>query len=204
MKIAEIKILRGPNYWSIKNHKVIQLLIDLDELKEVRTNEITGFHDRLKNLMPTLYNHSCVEGAPGGIFKNVQEGTSIAHVIEHIALELQELAGMYTRFGRTRSAGKAGLYYVVFSYCEEEEGVYTANAAVRITAALVKNEAVSIEDDIEKIKSLWHHGKLGPTTLSIVDEAIKRDIPFLRLDDSSYVQLGYGIKQKRVESALTN
>jgi cyanophycin synthetase len=204
MKIAELKVLKGPNYWSVKKHKLIQLLIDLEELKTTSTNEIPGFYERLKNLIPTLYNHSCFEGAPGGILKRVREGTSPAHVIEHIALELQELAGMCTRFGRTQNAGKEGLYHVVFSYCEEEEGVYAAEAAVRITEALVKGEAISIEDDIEEIKRLWHRYKLGPTTQSIVDEAAKRDIPFLRLDNSSYVQLGYGAKQKRVETAITN
>jgi cyanophycin synthetase len=204
MKITELKVLRGPNIWSVKKHKLIQMLIDLEDLKTLRTNEISGFYDQLKSVMPTLYNHSCFEGAPGGIFKQVQEGTSLAHVVEHVALELQELAGMCTRFGRTRSVGKEGLYQVVFSYCEEEEGVYAARAAVRITEALVKGNEIFIEDDIEQIRRLWHRYKLGPTTQSIVDEAVKRDIPFLRLDDSSYVQLGYGARQKRVETALTN
>ncbi|HEY0042630.1 MAG TPA: cyanophycin synthetase, partial [Flavisolibacter sp.] len=180
------------------------MLIDLEETTATSTSEIPGFYDRLKNLIPTLYNHSCFEGAPGGIFKRVQEGTSPAHVIEHIALELQELAGMCTRFGRTVKTSREGFYNVIFSYCDEDEGVYAARAAVRITEALVKGETISIEDDIREIKRLWHRYKLGPTTQSIVDEAKKRDIPFIRLDDSSYVQLGYGKKQKRVETAITN
>ena len=138
MKITELKVLRGPNFWSVKKHKLIQLLVDLDEFRNLQTNEISDFYERLKSLMPTLYNHSCVEGAPGGIFKIIREGTSLAHVVEHIALELQELAGMCTRFGRTRSTDKDGLYQVVFQYCEEEEGIYTARAAVRITEALAR------------------------------------------------------------------
>jgi cyanophycin synthetase len=204
MKIAELKVLKGPNYWSVHKHKLIQLLVDLEEFRAVPTNKIDGFYDRLKNLMPTLYNHSCFEGAPGGIFKRVREGTSLAHIVEHVALELQELAGMNTRFGRTKDTGKEGIYQVVFSYCEEEEGIYTAKAAVRIAEAIAKGDEVSVEDQIEQIKQLWHHYKLGPTTQSILDEALQRDIPFLRLDDSSYLQLGYGARQKRVESALTN
>ncbi|HEX8315573.1 MAG TPA: cyanophycin synthetase [Flavisolibacter sp.] len=204
MKIAELKVLKGPNYWSVKKHKLIQLLIDLDEHKATSTSDIPGFYERLKGLLPTLYNHSCFEGAPGGIFKLVKEGTSLAHVVEHVALELQELAGMCTRFGRTRNAGREGLYQVIFSYCEEDEGVYAARAAVRITDALVRGEQISVENDIQEIKRLWHRYKLGPTTQSIVDEAMKRDIPFLRLDNSSFVQLGYGARQKRVETALTN
>src|SRR5215203_4221400 len=172
MKIAELKILKGPNYWSVTRHNIIQLLLDLEEFKTVQTSEIDGFYERLKNAMPTLYNHSCVAGAPGGIFKEVQEGTSLAHVVEHVALELQELAGMCTRFGRTRSSGKEGLYQVVFSYCEEEAGIYAAKAAVRITEALAKGEAVSIEEDIAEVKRLQHRDMLGPTTQSIVDEAV--------------------------------
>lgn len=204
MKMAELKVLKGPNFWSVKKPHLIQLLIELDELHDVPTNKIDGFYERLKTVMPTLYNHSCFEGAPGGIFKQVQEGTSLAHVVEHIALELQELAGLCTRFGRTRKMGKEGTYQVVFSYCEEDEGIYTARAAVRITEALAKGDAISIDEDIAQIKRLWHRYKLGPTTQSIVDEAQKRNIPYLRLDHSSYVQLGYGCKQKRVETALTN
>jgi cyanophycin synthetase len=204
MKIAELKVLKGPNYWSVKKHKLIQLLIDLEEFRTISTHEIEGFYERLKNQMPTLYNHSCFEGAPGGIFKRVKEGTSLAHVVEHVALEIQELAGMCTRYGRTQPAGQEGHYHVVFSYCEEEEGVHAAEAAVRITNAIAKGSVAAVEEEIEEIKRLWHHYKLGPTTESIVEEGVKRDIPFLRLDDSSYVQLGYGFKQKRVEAAITN
>ncbi|OLY90639.1 cyanophycin synthetase [Cnuella takakiae] len=204
MNIAELKILKGPNYWSVSKHKLVQMLIDLEAHKTTLTTDIPGFFDRLKRLMPTLYNHSCVAGEPGGIFKMVQEGTSLAHLVEHIAIELQELAGLCTRFGRTRSAGKEGLYHVVFSYCEEDEAVYTANAAVKVTEALVNGVDISLKEDIEEIKRLYHRYKLGPTTQSIVDEAVKRDIPFIRLNYSSYVQLGYGARQKRVEAALTN
>jgi cyanophycin synthetase len=204
MKITELKVLKGPNYWSVTRHKIIQLLLDVEEYRGLSTKDIDGFYDRLKNAMPTLYNHSCNEGVPGGIFKEVQQGTSLAHVVEHVALELQELAGLCTRFGRTRSTNIEGQYQVVFSYCEEEEGVYAARAAVSITEALAGGENISVNNDIAEIKRLRHRSMLGPTTQSIVDEAAKRDIPYLRLDDSSYVQLGYGIKQKRVETALTN
>ena len=205
MIVREIRVLRGPNFWSIKKHKLIQILLDLEELESKPTNEIPGFYERIQQLLPSLYSHQCSEGHEGGFFERVKEGTWMGHVIEHIALEIQALAGMKnTGFGRTRSAGKEGLYHVVFSYEEEQAGLYVANAAVRISEALIKGAEYDIERDIRQIHELWHNEKLGPTTSSIVQEAQKRNIPFLRLDDGSLVQLGYGAKQKRVEAALTS
>ena len=116
MKILEIKVLKGPNYWSVRRGKLIQMKLDLEELEQRPTNEIPGFKDRLEKLLPSLYEHECSEGKPGGFLSRVQDGTWMGHVIEHIALEIQTLAGMDTGFGRTRSTGeKDGVYYVVFS-----------------------------------------------------------------------------------------
>jgi len=205
MQIREIKVLRGPNFWSIKKQKLIQILMDLEELEFQPTNKIPGFHERIQQLLPSLYEHQCSESHKGGFFERVKDGTWMGHVIEHIALELQSLAGMKnTGFGRTRGTGKEGCYYVVFSYQEEQAGVYAAKAAVAIADALVKGQEYEVEKDIKEIHDLWHKEKLGPTTSSIVEEAQKRDIPHLRLDEGSLVQLGYGCKQKRVEAALTS
>src|SRR5580765_8158810 len=130
MKIEEIRVLRGPNYWSIRRPKLIQLKLDLEELEQRPTNKIEGFLDRLQTLLPSLYEHRCSEDGPGGFFSRVKDGTWMGHVIEHIALELQTLAGMDCGFGRTRGAGVDGVYFVVFDYMEEDAGVYTAKAAV--------------------------------------------------------------------------
>ena len=120
MEILEIKVLRGPNYWSIRRAKLIQMKLDLEEMEQKPTNQVPGFRERLEKLLPTLYEHRCSEGEPGGFFHRVEEGTWMGHVIEHIALEIQTLAGMDTGFGRTRSAiNEPGVYYVVFSYIEE-------------------------------------------------------------------------------------
>ena len=205
MQTREIKVLRGPNFWSITNHKLIQILLDLEELEFQPTNKIPGFHERIQQLLPSLYEHQCSEGHEGGFFERVKDGTWIGHVIEHIALELQSLAGMRNiGFGRTRGTGKEGCYHVVFSYEEEQAGIYAAKAAVRVAEALVKGQEYDVEADIKVIHDLWHKEKLGPTTYSIVEEAQKRNIPFLRLDEGSLVQLGYGSRQKRVESAITS
>jgi cyanophycin synthetase len=205
MQVRETKVLRGPNFWSIKKIKLIQILLDLEELEFQPTNKIPGFYERIQRLLPSLHEHECSEGHKGGFFERVKDGTWMGHVIEHIALELQSLAGMkHLGFGRTRGTGKEGMYHVVFSYEEEQPGRYAGKAAIRIAEALVKGEAYDVEKDIREIHELWHKEKLGPTTYSIVEEAQKGNIPYLRLDESSLVQLGYGCKQKRIEAAITS
>src|SRR5450432_4871747 len=136
MKILEIKVLKGPNYWSVRRNKLIQMKLDLEEKENMPTNKIPGFRERLEQLLPSLYEHRCSVGRPGGFFERIEEGTWMGHVIEHIALEIQTLAGMDTGFGRTRGTGTVGEYYVCFSYLEEDAGVYVAKMAVKVAQAL--------------------------------------------------------------------
>ncbi|MDE3250501.1 MAG: cyanophycin synthetase [Bacteroidota bacterium] len=204
MEILEIKVLRGPNYWSVRRPKLIQMKLDLGELENRPTNTIPGFRARLETLFPSLYEHRCSEGHAGGFFKRVDEGTWMGHVIEHIALELQTLSGMDTGFGRTRGTGEKGIYYVVFSYMEEDAGVYAARAAVRIAAALVAEASHSLDEDIQKLREIREDTRLGPSTGCIVAEAEKRGIPFIRLNRHSLVQLGYGIHQKRIRATIAS
>src|SRR5450432_727520 len=204
MKILEIKVLKGPNYWSVRRNKLIQMKLDLEEMEDKPTNKIDGFRQRLEKLFPSLYDHRCSEGEPGGLFKRVDEGTWMGHVIEHIALELQTISGMDTGFGRTRSAGEHGVYYVVFSYMEEDAGVYTARASVRNVQALVDGVEYNMEEDIQQLREIREDTRLGPSTGSIVNEAVKRGIPFILLNKSSLVQLGYGIHQKRIRATIAS
>ncbi len=204
MKILEVKVLRGPNYWSVRRNKLIQMKLDLEELEDQPTNKIEGFRQRLEKLFPSLYEHRCSEGEAGGFFKRVDEGTWMGHVIEHIALELQTISGMDTGFGRTRSTGEHGVYYVVFSYMEEDAGVYAARAGVRIAQALVDGVDYSLEEDIQQLREIREDTRLGPSTGSIVNEAVKRGIPYIRLNKSSLVQLGYGIHQKRIRATIAS
>ncbi|HMC85870.1 MAG TPA: cyanophycin synthetase [Chitinophagaceae bacterium] len=204
MKIFEIKVLKGPNYWSVRRNKLIQMKLDLEEMEDKPTNKIDGFRQRLEKLFPSLYDHRCSEGEPGGFFKRVDEGTWMGHVIEHIALELQTISGMDTGFGRTRSAGEHGVYYVVFSYMEEDAGVYAARASVRIVQALIDGAQYNLEEDVQQLREIREDTRLGPSTGSIVAEAEKRGIPFIRLNKSSLVQLGYGIHQKRIRATIAS
>jgi cyanophycin synthetase len=204
MKVLEIKVLKGPNYWSIRRPKLIQLKLDLEEMEQRPTNAIPGFKDRLERLFPSLYEHRCSPGVPGGFFQRVIEGTWMGHVIEHIALELQTLSGMDTGFGRTRGAGEPGVYYVVFSYMEEDAGVYAARASVRIAQSLIDDVPYNLEADIQKLREIREDTRLGPSTGCIVEEAEKRGIPFIRLNKHSLVQLGYGIHQKRIRATIAS
>ena len=204
MKIEEIKILRGPNYWSVRRTKLIQMKLDLEDMEERPTNLINGFRERLEKTFPSLNSHRCSVGVPGGFFQRVDEGTWMGHVIEHVALELQTVAGMDTGFGRTRGTGKEGEYYVVFSYMEEDAGVYAAKAAVKITQAIADNIAYNLDEDIMQLREIREATRLGPSTGCIVDEAAKRNIPFIRLNKHSLVQLGYGVHQKRIRATIAS
>ncbi len=204
MKILKIQVLKGPNVWSIYRKKLIQMRLDLEEMEELPTNKIEGFRQRIEQLIPTLVEHRCSEGARGGFFTRVDLGTWMGHVIEHIALEIQTLAGMETGFGRTRGTKTPGVYNVVFSYTEENVGVYAAEASVRIAEALIAGTEYDIESDIQKMREIRERVRLGPSTGSIVEEAVSRDIPWIRLGSNSLVQLGYGINQMRFQATITN
>lgn len=132
MKILKIQALKGPNIWSIKRKKLIQMRLDLEELEESPTNKIPGFRERIENMFPTMIEHRCSEGCRGGFFMRIDKGTWMGHVIEHIALEIQTLAGMNTGFGRTRETKTPGIYNVVFDYHEENVGLFAAESAVKI------------------------------------------------------------------------
>lgn len=204
MQILDIKVMRGPNYWSIRRHKLIQMRLDLEDMEQKPTNKIPGFRERLEKMFPSMYGHRCSIGTPGGFFKRVDDGTWMGHVIEHIALELQTLAGMFCGFGRTRGTGKEGIYNVVFSYMEEKAGVYTARAAVRIAEALIAGNDYDLAEDIQNLRVIREEERLGPSTGCIVDEAVARGIPYIRLNKRSLVQLGYGVNQRRIRATIAS
>lgn len=204
MKIISINAMRGPNYWSIRRHKLIVMVLDLEEMEERPSNKIDGFKERLEAMFPTMYEHRCSVGTAGGFFQRVEEGTWMGHIIEHIALEIQTLAGMDVGFGRTRGYGEYGVYNVVFAYMEESVGRFAAKSAVRICEALIAGEDYDLTDDIQEMRELREAERLGPSTGSIVAEAQSRGIPWIRLNKYSLVQLGYGANQKRIQATVTS
>lgn len=204
MNIVDIKVLKGPNYWSVRRTNLIQMRLDLEEMEQRPTNSIEGFSERLEKMFPSMYEHRCSVGKPGGFFERVKEGTWMGHVIEHLALELQTQAGMDCGFGRTRGTGKEGEYFVVFDYMEEDAGVYAARAAVRVAQALADGTGYDLTEDIQKLREIREDTRLGPSTGCIVEEASKRGIPYIRLNRQSLVQLGYGVHQKRIRATIAS
>ena len=201
MNIEGIQVLSGPNYWSLR--PCIQMRLDIGELEEKPTNKLDQFYERLKETLPSLYEHRCSVGTAGGFFERVKDGTWMGHVVEHVALELQTLAEMDTGFGRTRETQTPGVYNVVFSYVVSEVGRRAAKLSVKFCENLIDAKDPKLNDIILELKELREEYKMGPSTSSIVDEAVKRGIPFFRLNRGSLVQLGYGKNQERIRATMT-
>ncbi|UFH52777.1 cyanophycin synthetase [Spirosoma sp. KNUC1025] len=204
MKIQDIRALNGPNYWSINRHKLIVMRLDLEELEELPSDKIDGFYERLQRLMPSLYDHRCSEGRPGGFFYRVERGTWMGHIIEHIALELQALAGIECGFGRTRGTGEYGIYNVVVAYQEERAGLLAVTRAVDIAQSLVDGKKYDIQADLSLLARLYEEDRLGPSTSAIVNACLQKGIPYIRLDNESTIQLGYGARHKRIQATITS
>ena len=208
MRILETKALRGPNYWSGYWKKLIVMRLDLEDYEEKPTDKLDDFTARLRAVMPSLEKHGCSYKEPGGFLRRVDEGTWAGHVIEHLALELQTLAGMDTGYGRTRETSLKGVYNVVFSYIEEDAGRYAARAAVKLFEDLAAGHPLdeikqTIADDVQRLREIREVVRFGPSTGSIVQEAEHRDIPHIRLNAQSLVQLGYGVNQQRIQATVT-
>ncbi|MBW4607545.1 MAG: cyanophycin synthetase [Hassallia sp. WJT32-NPBG1] len=207
MRILKIQTLRGPNYWSIRRHKLIVMRLDLENLAETPSNEIPGFYEGLVEALPSLEGHYCSPGCRGGFLLRVREGTMMGHIVEHVALELQELSGMQVGFGRTRETATPGVYQVVIEYLNEEAGRYAARAAVRLCQSIVdrgRYPKAELEQDLQDLKELWRDASLGPSTEAIVKEAEKRGIPWMSLPARFLIQLGYGANQKRMQATMTD
>ena len=207
MRILKTQTLRGPNYWSIRRNKLILMLLDLEELIEKPSNEIPGFYEGLVQVLPSLIEHYCSPGYRGGFFERVKEGTLMGHIVEHVALELQELAGMPVGFGRTRETSTPGVFNVVFEYGEEQAGRYAGRAAVRLCRSIVETGTYpesELEQDLSDLRELRANTALGPSTETIVKEAEARKIPWMWLSTRAMLQLGYGANQKRIQATLSN
>lgn len=181
--------------------------LDLENLAETPSNEIPGFYEGLVEALPSLESHFCSPGCRGGFLMRVKEGTMLGHIVEHVALELQELSGMQVGFGRTRETATPGIYQVVLEYLNEEAGRYAARAAVRLCQSIVdrgRYPKAELDQDLQDLKELWRDSSLGPSTEAIVKEAEKRGIPWMPLEARFLIQLGYGINQKRMQATMTD
>ncbi len=201
MKIRDIRAFTGRNIYSFQ--PVIRMQVDLEELCGRETADYPGFNDRLLGLLPSLAGHGCSYGEPGGFVRRLREGTFFSHVLEHMAIELQCLAGTAVAFGKTRRQVEAGVYDIVFGCRAKEGGLAAGRYAVEIVSKLLRGEAVSIEPIIREIRTIIDRTELGPSTAALVQAAKARQIPVLRIGAGSLVQLGYGANQKRIQATTT-
>jgi cyanophycin synthetase len=200
MKILEIRALRGANYYS--RYPVIYMQLDLGELGKISSDTIPGFKARVEKILPSLIEHRCSPGHRGGFFERLDRGTWAGHIAEHVALELQCLAQMEVGFGKTCSTDEDGIYNVIYRYRDEEAGLEAGKYAVEIVDRLFKNQDTEIPPIIDRLKEIRENNLLGPSTQSIVSEAKKKGIPVIRLNNESYVQLGFGIRQRRIQATI--
>lgn len=203
LRILEAQVLRGPNYWSYE--PAVRLLVDLGSLEDWPTNTLKGFSQALLEHLPGLAQHSCSLGRPGGFLERLEEGTWLGHVAEHVALELQRETGTQVYRGKTRGAGEPGRYNVIYGYGEETVGLAAGKLAVRLVNHLVEPErAFDFIAELESLIRLAERAAFGPSTQALIDEAALRDIPWIRLNEQSLVQLGQGKYQKRIRATMTS
>jgi cyanophycin synthetase len=203
LSLVETQVFRGPNYWSYD--PCVRLLVDLGSLEEWPSNTIPRFNERLLELLPGVGEHSCSLGRRGGFRERLEDGTWVGHVAEHIAIELQRESGAHVYRGKTRSAGEPGRYNVIYGYWEERVGLAAGELAVRLVNHLVKAEKdFEFPLELERLILLAERRAFGPSTQAILDEAASRDIPFIRLNEASLVQLGWGKYQQRIRATMTS
>lgn len=203
MRIESVQAIDGPN---IHSHRpVVIMRVDLGDYAETETTQLgDAFIDRLLNHLPGLREHCCSLGKPGGFVKRLKQGTYLGHVIEHAALELQALAGIGTVYGKTRYAGRRGVYNVIFEYQAKQAAIYAARAAFRLVNSLLKSHDFPVAEEVQKIREIAAETELGPSTRAICEAARKRGIPVMRLGQNSLVQLGYGAAAERIEATITS
>ncbi len=202
MRIASIRALEGPN---VHCHKqVLVMRLHLEELTGCESNERPAFIERLTELLPGLQAHHCSKGFAGGFVERMLEGTYFGHVIEHVALELNGLAGYPTTFGRTRLAGDPGCYDVIVEYGARHAAEYLLRASVDIVSALLAEQEVDVKEILEEARRIAARTELGPSTRAIVDAATHRGIPWIRIGQDSLIQLGYGRNRKLIAATISS
>ena len=200
LEICKVHLLRGPNLWA--NFPVLEAWVDLGTLKDASSDEVPGFNERLKCWLPGLIEHRCSEGERGGFFQRLERGTYPAHVMEHVTLELQALAGHPLGFGKARATAADGIYTVVVRYLDETVVEACLRCARELLLAAYQGESFDMAAAVLRLRDIAERTALGPSTTAIVNAARDRGIPWRRLHDRiSLVQLGHGARQRRVWTA---
>jgi cyanophycin synthetase len=194
--------LRGPNIWTYR--PVIEAWLDIGALEDYPSNTLPGLYERLLAWLPGLVEHRCGVGERGGFLERLKEGTWSGHILEHVVLELQNLAGMRTGFGKTRSTGEIGVYKMAFRTRQEQVGFAALNAGRALLMAAIDDTPFDLAATVAALKEVVDEHCLGPSTAHIVEAATERKIPHIRLTDGNLVQLGHGAAQRRIWTAETD
>lgn len=202
IRLLRVNYLRGPNLWTYR--PVLETWLDLGELEDWPSNRLPGFNERLTTLLPALIEHHCGVGERGGFLQRLQEGTWAGHVLEHVVIELLNLAGMPTAFGQTRSTSQPGVYRMVFRARDEQVARSALAQGHRLLMAAINDESFDVAGAVAVIREQVDDSYLGPSTAAIVGAATDRSIPHIRLNDGNLVQLGHGASQRRIWTAQTD
>lgn len=204
IRFLNILSLRGPNIWTYR--PVLEAWVDIGALEECPSNTLPGFVDRLCAWLPTLAGHRCSYDEPGGFVRRLQEGTWAAHILEHVTLELQNLAGIPCGFGKARETGVRGIYKVAVRARQEDVARACLHAARDLVMAAIEDTPFDVEATQQQLQELARKYQLGPNTACMVDAAtaMDRGIPTLQLSADNLVQLGYGSRQRRIWAAETD
>ncbi|MGS0744164.1 cyanophycin synthetase family protein, partial [Glaciimonas sp. GG7] len=202
IEFLRITSLRGPNIWTYRS--ALEAWIDIGELEDCPSNVIPGFNERLTSWLPSLIEHRCSYGERGGFVQRLQDGTWPGHILEHVTLELQNLAGLPGGFGKARETSKRGVYKVVVRARHEQVTRAALYAARDLVMAAIEDRPFDVTLSIATLREMVDELCLGPSTACIVEAADQRRIPSLRLSTGNLVQLGYGARQRRIWTAETD
>ncbi len=202
LQLLRVSHLRGPNIWTYR--PVIEAWLDIGDLEDYPSNTLPGFYERLTAWVPGLAVHRCGVGAPGGFLERLREGTWAGHILEHVVLELQNMAGMRTGFGKTRQTSVRGVYKMAFRTRQEDVGRAALNEGLDLVHAAIHDTVFEVDAAVARLRELVDEHCLGPSTAHIVEAATERGIPHLRLTDGNLVQLGHGARQRRIWTAETD
>ena len=202
IQLLRVTHLSGPNIWTYR--PVIEAWVDIGLLEDSPSNTLPGFYERLTTLLPGLIEHRCGVGEPGGFLERLREGTWVGHILEHVVLELQNLAGMRTGFGKTRQTPVRGVYKMAFRTRQEQVGRAALAAGLDLVMAAIDDTPYELATTVAHLRDMVDSLCLGPSTAHIVEAATERGIPHVRLTEGNLVQLGHGASQRRIWTAETD
>jgi cyanophycin synthetase len=202
MEIREIQAIEGANVYS--HRPIIRAIVDLQEWTERFSNELGDFPYRLAKTLPSLSEHYCSRGKPGGFLERLQEGTLIGHVIEHVTIELLTQAGQTVKYGKTMAIlEEPGCYEIIFNYESKEGAIEGFRQGFALVKTLLEQGTFDVAHAIDRIKEVMDEYKLGVSTQVIINACQERGIPVHRLNEGSLLQLGYGRNQRRIQATIT-